>query len=324
MGHWVTLADDQHVYISDGGKVLATRGKISSAAGGKDRGKALAARSRAAIGKATDLAAKATRAKAREAGAVKWAQKMLGGKMAEHVAGQKWTKGSPKQIAWAANLKASAYTAAVKDPTFYRGETSPRTILAVKRAADEMRDARKLIDERDRLGSMVLGAAGERLKLAKTKRAVLAAEHAKAAGPSLGSKGEYAALKVKHDAAQRKVMALGQRPQGAGPNEKRLMRENPGDSRFAGAAAREKASQSWQRKYIAAKKEETETANALYQAEPKHREAKIAQINRVGTRVENALKQAETIRKAKGGSRVSPREKVLSSRLSRIVRQIGI
>jgi len=53
MGHWVTLDDDQHVYISGGGKVLATRGAISSGAGGKDRGKALAARSKAAIGKAT-------------------------------------------------------------------------------------------------------------------------------------------------------------------------------------------------------------------------------------------------------------------------------
>jgi len=54
MGHWVTLPDtDQHVFISDGGKVLATRGAISSAGGGKERGKALAARSKAAIGKAT-------------------------------------------------------------------------------------------------------------------------------------------------------------------------------------------------------------------------------------------------------------------------------
>ena len=51
MGHWVTLDDDQHVYISDGGKVLATRSKISSAGGGKERGKSLAARSKAAIGR---------------------------------------------------------------------------------------------------------------------------------------------------------------------------------------------------------------------------------------------------------------------------------
>ncbi len=50
---WVTLDDDQHVYISDGGKVLATRGAISSAGGGKERGRALAARSKAAVGKAT-------------------------------------------------------------------------------------------------------------------------------------------------------------------------------------------------------------------------------------------------------------------------------
>jgi len=59
MGHWVTLDDDQHVYISDSGKVLATRGAISSSGGGKDRGKVMAARSKAAIGKAT---AKTTRA----------------------------------------------------------------------------------------------------------------------------------------------------------------------------------------------------------------------------------------------------------------------
>ncbi len=59
MGRWVTLDDDQHVYISDGGKVLATRGAISSAAGGKERGQALAARSKAAVGKATDRTARA-------------------------------------------------------------------------------------------------------------------------------------------------------------------------------------------------------------------------------------------------------------------------
>ncbi len=58
MGHWVTLDDDQHVYISDGGKVLATRGAISSAAGGKERGRALAGRSKAAIGKALGKAKK--------------------------------------------------------------------------------------------------------------------------------------------------------------------------------------------------------------------------------------------------------------------------
>jgi len=59
MGRWVTLEDDQHVYISDGGKVLATRGAISSAGGGKERGRALAARSKAAMGKATDRTTRA-------------------------------------------------------------------------------------------------------------------------------------------------------------------------------------------------------------------------------------------------------------------------
>jgi hypothetical protein len=49
MGRWVTLDDDQHVYISDGGKVLASRSAISKAGGAKERGKALAARSKGAI-----------------------------------------------------------------------------------------------------------------------------------------------------------------------------------------------------------------------------------------------------------------------------------
>lgn len=65
MGHWVTLDDDQHVYISDGGKVLATRSKISSAGGGKERGKALAARSKAAIGKAMSRSGAVERARSR-------------------------------------------------------------------------------------------------------------------------------------------------------------------------------------------------------------------------------------------------------------------
>ncbi len=58
MGHWVTLDDGQKVFIGSGGRVLATRGAISSAAGGKERGKALAQRSQAAIGKALGKAKK--------------------------------------------------------------------------------------------------------------------------------------------------------------------------------------------------------------------------------------------------------------------------
>ncbi len=46
---WVTLDDGQHVLIGSSGKVLATRAQISSASGGKERGQALAARSKAAI-----------------------------------------------------------------------------------------------------------------------------------------------------------------------------------------------------------------------------------------------------------------------------------
>ncbi len=48
---WVTLDDGQHVLIA-GGQVYATRGQISSASGGKERGRALAARSKAAVGRA--------------------------------------------------------------------------------------------------------------------------------------------------------------------------------------------------------------------------------------------------------------------------------
>ncbi|HMF38299.1 MAG TPA: hypothetical protein VKF17_16770 [Isosphaeraceae bacterium] len=60
MGRWVTLESDQRVYISDGGKVLATRGAISATAGGRERMGAM----RAKAGGATQRAL----AKAREAG----------------------------------------------------------------------------------------------------------------------------------------------------------------------------------------------------------------------------------------------------------------
>jgi hypothetical protein len=363
MGHWVTISEtDQHVFISDGGKVLATRGAISSAGGGKERGKALVARSKAAIGKATagkkaspkpmvkqheewrkstagymaqkrsdiasqkayhaehvakqaayadkimahvqaggklavpsmtnprtyepgavkrvgheihvyegkrkgkeqwaaigsdvqekiagrlasqspatthaieharaagpspgeraeaavaaaekerrarELEARAKKeatphAKTAKEGAAKWAQKMASGPltMKEEAAKHEFTKGSEKQKEWATRIKAAGYTAAINDPVFRRGEVSPSTVLAVKRAADSMKDAGKVIDDRDRIGSKVLGAAGERLKLAKTKRAVLAArhaaatahaiEHARAAGPSLREQADKA------------------------------------------------------------------------------------------------------------------------------------
>jgi len=46
---WITLDDGQHVFIGSGGKVLATRSTISSAAGGKERGRALAAKDRTGI-----------------------------------------------------------------------------------------------------------------------------------------------------------------------------------------------------------------------------------------------------------------------------------
>lgn len=49
MGHWITDEDGQHLYISDRGEVLATHAAISKASGGTERGKALAARSKAAI-----------------------------------------------------------------------------------------------------------------------------------------------------------------------------------------------------------------------------------------------------------------------------------
>ncbi len=46
---WVTLDDGQHVLIGPSGRVLATRAQISSASGGKERGQALAGRSKAAV-----------------------------------------------------------------------------------------------------------------------------------------------------------------------------------------------------------------------------------------------------------------------------------
>ncbi len=48
---WVTLDDGQRVFIGPGGRVLATRSQISSASGGKERGKTLAGSSKAAIGR---------------------------------------------------------------------------------------------------------------------------------------------------------------------------------------------------------------------------------------------------------------------------------
>jgi hypothetical protein len=45
---WITLDDGRHVLIA-GGKVYATRAAISSVSGGKERGRALAARSKIAI-----------------------------------------------------------------------------------------------------------------------------------------------------------------------------------------------------------------------------------------------------------------------------------
>ncbi len=49
---WVTLDDGQRVFIGPGGKVAATRAQISSASGAKERGKALAAKSKGAVARA--------------------------------------------------------------------------------------------------------------------------------------------------------------------------------------------------------------------------------------------------------------------------------
>jgi hypothetical protein len=66
MGHWITVGDDdQHVYVTDSGKIAATRSAISSAGGAKERGKALAARSKAAIGKAMSRSGAVERARSR-------------------------------------------------------------------------------------------------------------------------------------------------------------------------------------------------------------------------------------------------------------------
>ncbi len=59
---WVTLEDGQHVLIGPSGRVLATRAQTSSASGAKERGKALAGRSKGAVARAV---AKARTSKAK-------------------------------------------------------------------------------------------------------------------------------------------------------------------------------------------------------------------------------------------------------------------
>jgi len=152
MGHWVTLDDDQHVYISDGGKVLATRGQISSASGGKERGRALAQRSRAAVGKATGRTARAVeharaagpslREQAERARAAKGqteherhrsAQKLVA---ARHVvaAGPKPVKGvSDKQRKYATSVRQQKiegldYKKAMRGPTKEKGTKQAETV----------------------------------------------------------------------------------------------------------------------------------------------------------------------------------------------------
>ncbi len=66
---WVTLDDGQKVLIA-GGKVYATRAAISSVSGGGERGRALATRSKTAIGGVSARTARAIE-HARAAGPVK-------------------------------------------------------------------------------------------------------------------------------------------------------------------------------------------------------------------------------------------------------------
>ncbi len=62
---WVTLDDGQHVLIGPGGKTLATRAQISAhAGGGRERGQALAGRSKTAVARAVAKARAGKPAKA--------------------------------------------------------------------------------------------------------------------------------------------------------------------------------------------------------------------------------------------------------------------
>jgi len=134
---WITLDDGQHVFIGSGGKVLATRGQISSAGGGKERGKALAARSKAAMGKATGRTARAVE-HARAAGRGtherhRQAQKLVA---ARHVvaAGPKPIKGvSDKQRKYATDVRQQKiegldYKKAMRGPTKEKGTKQAETV----------------------------------------------------------------------------------------------------------------------------------------------------------------------------------------------------
>jgi hypothetical protein len=204
MGHWVTLDDDQHVYISDGGKVLATRSAISKAGGAKERGKALAARSKAAIGKAMAGKRKAQPIQHGYAGKYEGGPKQLpkAGTAAEIAAaakahfGRKYAGtfvmdygGVPKIEV---HIKAQDYTGAsfTKAAAGYKVTDQPRG--TPKRTAEAAR-IRDYLNP-DAKGP-VSGLATKRMVASRQRRVeqtTRAIEHARAAGPSLREQAEQA------------------------------------------------------------------------------------------------------------------------------------
>lgn len=187
---WVTLDDGQHVFIGAGGKVLATRGKISSAGGAKERGKALAARSKAAIAKARQwhgrmsLKEQAERADIRRYGhPAGWNKPSLREQAAAHRA----SKGSREERLFAIAGKSNA--AAMK----LGGEITKNRPRPGYKASENKRlakvqeplKARKAIVS-DRHGKIV------QAQMAANDATTRAIEHAKAAGPTLREQAEKA------------------------------------------------------------------------------------------------------------------------------------
>ncbi len=142
---WVTLDDGQHVYIGSSGRVLATRAPISSGpGGGKERGKALAARSKAAIGKATgkgkpSLKEQADKARAAKGDREERALKLTG--RAQAKAYQLKKQGNEQAAKIAEGHAGKAYRAYLKpklDAAFKKTtQQSPATTRAIEHAKAE-------------------------------------------------------------------------------------------------------------------------------------------------------------------------------------------
>ncbi len=134
---WVTLDDGQHVLIGSSGKVAATRAQISSASGGKERGKALAGRSKGAVARAV---AKARASKAKPS-------------LREQAEKARAAKGmSPEDRKLAANVKYSfwrsnAPTSGLGASSYKKQEAASKAINeGAKKAPDVYAKARSAVD----------------------------------------------------------------------------------------------------------------------------------------------------------------------------------